>query len=251
MPLQRHYNSSLLYRFAEGRAIKIFGIGMGSSPAENSQYGSLTSASGFATQLGEGDLSSSSAFMQSILSGDPSRISSVLAPTFSALKTSVQQDQKTGAMSGNRAGGTNAATAASADKAHSDITNATANLTGNAASSLASEGSGLLSTGISGDEAGFSEANTLQQQRLAKINDIINSSIAVAAAPFTGGASLAGLNSGGGGGKGLSGGFSLPSFGGGTSPNGAGNPSVITDPFSGLGSQPTTDWGALFTGLGG
>jgi hypothetical protein len=229
----------------------VFGIDEGPSAAENSQYGSLTSASGFATQLGEGDLSSSSAFMQSILSGDPTKISSVLAPQISALKTSVQQDQKTGAMTGNRAGGTNAATVASADKAHSDITNATAGLTGEAATTLGSEGSGLLSTGIAGNEAGFSEANTLQQQRLAKINDIINSSIAVAAAPFTGGASLAGLNSGGGGGKGLDGGFSLPSFGGGATPNGAGQPSVITNPFGGLGSEPPTDWGALFAGLGG
>ena len=148
---------------------------MGPSPAEQSQYGSLTSASGFATQLGEGDLSSSSAFMQSILSGDPTKISSVLAPQISALKTSVQQDQKTGAMTGNRGGGTNASTAAAADKTHADITNATAGLTGNAATTLGSEGSGLLSTGISGNEVGFSEAHTLQQQRLAKINDIISS----------------------------------------------------------------------------
>ena len=192
---------------------------MGPSSAENSQYGSLTSASGFATQLGEGDLSSSSAFMQSILSGDPTKISSVLAPQISALKTSVQQDQKTGAMTGNRGGGTNASTAAAADKTHADITNATAGLTGNAATTLGSEGSGLLSTGLTGDEAGFSEANTLRQQRLDKINDIINSSIAVAAAPFTGGASLAGINGSGKSAPGTSGGFSLPSFGGGIDPS--------------------------------
>lgn len=172
---------------------------MGPSAAENSQYGSLTSASGFATQLGEGDLSASSAFMNSILSGDPSKISSVLAPQISALKTSVQQDQKTGAMTGNRAGGTNAATVASADKVHSDITNATADLTGKAATTLGSEGSGLLSTGIAGNEAGFSEAHTIQQQNLAKINDIISSigkTAGVAASFFPAASKIAGaLNS--------------------------------------------------------
>lgn len=232
----------------------MFGIGMGPSSGEMSQYGSLTSSSGFATGMGESDLSASSKFMQSILSGDPTKIASVLAPQISALKTSVQQDQKTADMFGNRGGGTNAATASDADKVHADITNATAGLTGQAASTLASQGGGLLSAGIAGNEAGFSEAQTIQQQHLAKINDIINSSIAVAAAPFTGGASLSGLNSGGGGGGGMSGGFSLPSFGGGSSSGtvqGVNNPSVIPKPFAGVGSEPSTDWASLFAGLGG
>ena len=133
--------------------------------------------------------------MRGIFSGDPSKISAILAPQISSLKTSVQQDQKTNAMNNNRGGGTNASTAAAADKAHADITNLTGNLTGQAASTLGSEGAGLLSTGLAGNEAGFGEAKTIHEQHLAQINDIIKGAVSVAAAPFTGGASLTGLTS--------------------------------------------------------
>ena len=152
-----------------------FGIDMAPSGQEQSQYGALTGASGFATGLGESDLSASSKFMQAILSGDASKISQALAPQISSAKTSAAQTQKTNAEMGNRSGGTAASNNAASDKVHSDITDLIGGLTGNAASSLGSQGSGLLGQGMEGEEAGFGEAKTMQQQRAAKWNDLFNS----------------------------------------------------------------------------
>ncbi len=191
----------------------MFGIDMGVSGDQSAQHGSLEQSSGFATGLGENDLTASSKFMQGILSGDSSKITSLLAPQIGALKTSAQQTAKTTAENGTRSGGTAATAAAANDKVHSDITNLVAGITGNAASTLGSEGSNLLSTGMAGTQAGFDQATKLQQQKLAKFNDIVNSTAAVAAAPFTGGASLTGLTSNGG--SGMGGGFSMPGGGGG------------------------------------
>jgi len=159
----------------------MFGVDMGPSAQENSQYGNLNSASGFATNLGESDLSASSDFMKSILSGNASQVTQALAPQISAAKVSNQQNNKTAAEFGTRSGGTAATTAASNDKTHADITNLIGSLTGGAASSLASSGSSLLSTGVAGDEAGFGEANTLQKQRASQFDDIFSSAASIAA----------------------------------------------------------------------
>lgn len=159
-----------------------FGIDMGPSSAEQSQYGALTSAGGVATQTGESDLDASSKFMQAILSGDASKITQALAPQISAAKTSAGQTNKTTAEMGTRSGGNAATMNASNDKVHSDITNLVGNLTGGAASSLGSEGAGLLSTGINANEAGFGEADTMQKQRAAQWNDLFNSVASTAGA---------------------------------------------------------------------
>jgi hypothetical protein len=167
--------------------------------------------------MGEGDIAASSNFMNEILSGDPTKVSQVLAPQISALKTSTQQDQKTRSMNGDRSGGTAAANAASTDKVHSDIANLVAQLTGSSASSLGSMGTSLLGAGMAGDQAAFGEASTLQKQKEAQLNDIFKSAASVAAAPFTGGASLTNLAPGGA--TTPSGGFRNP-FGGGSLPGG-------------------------------
>lgn len=166
----------------------MFGIDIGPSSGEQSNYGSLVSSSGAATEYGLSDLGASSRFMQAVLSGDASKITSVLSPLISSAKTSAQQTQKTGAEMGTRSGGTAATNAAAADKVHSDITSAIAGLTGNAATTLGSEGAGLLATGISGNAAGFDEAKQIQAQRAAKWNELIKQIAATAAGAITGGA---------------------------------------------------------------
>jgi hypothetical protein len=158
-----------------------FGIDMGVSDQQKSNYGNLTNASGFATNLGEKDLGASSKFMTDILSGDVGKITQALAPQIGAAKSSAQQQNKQNAEFGTRSGGTAATTSATNDKVHSDITNLIAQLTGGAASSLGSQGSGLLTTGIAGDQAGYNIAKDMQQQKEAKFNDIISSSAQVAA----------------------------------------------------------------------
>lgn len=106
----------------------MFGIGYGPSQNEKTQYGELSNASGFATNLGEKDLTASSDFMNAILSGDATKQAQVLAPEISAAKTSAAQDRKTGAEFGTRSGGTTAANNAATDKVHSDITDLLGNL---------------------------------------------------------------------------------------------------------------------------
>jgi hypothetical protein len=157
-----------------------FGIDMGPSQGEQSNYGSLVSSAGAATQLGESDLDASSKFMQAILSGDASKISQALAPQISSAKTSAQQTNKTNAEMGTRSGGTAASTTAANDKVHSDITNLIGGLTGSSASSLGSEGSGLLSEGMSGNANAFGEAQTMQQQRASKWNDLFGNVAGIA-----------------------------------------------------------------------
>jgi hypothetical protein len=164
----------------ESEGSYIFGIGMGASTDEKNQYGALTSASGFATGLGEKDLTSSSDFMNSILSGDSSKISQVLAPQISAAKQRAQQGTKTAAEFGNRGGGTAASTSAINDKVHSDITDLIGNLTGSSVSGLSTTGSDLLGKGISGTATGFNEALQMQKQRASMFDDIFKSSAQVA-----------------------------------------------------------------------
>jgi len=119
-------------------------------------------------------------FMEHLLSGDPSRIAGVLSPAISAEKSSLQQDQKTQAMTGGRSGGTAAANAAAGDKVHSDITNLIGSLQEKSASDLASVGTNLLGQGISGKQATFGDANQMQQQRANQWNDIFKSAASVA-----------------------------------------------------------------------
>ena len=170
----------------------MFGIDMGVSGDQKQQYADLTSAGGFATGEGEGDISASDKFFKDILSGDSTKTAQALAPQIGAAKTSAQQQTATDAQFGNRGGGTNASSAAANDRVHSDITGLVGETTGKAASTLGSEGSGLLSTGIGAATTGFDEASKMQKQKEAKFNDIINSSVAVAAAPFTGGGEAGG-----------------------------------------------------------
>jgi len=152
----------------------MFGIGIGPTGDELAQHGSLESSAGFATNLGEKDLTASSDFMRGILSGDASKVTSLLSPQISAVKTSAQQNTKTMAENGTRGGGTGAATAKANDTAHSDIVNLIASITGTAASSLGSTGSGLLSAGMAGNEAGFNQAGDIHAEKMAQFNDLMS-----------------------------------------------------------------------------
>jgi len=194
-----------------------FGVDMGVSQDQQSQHNNLTAASGFATGLGEQDLTASSNFMNEILSGDPTKVATALAPQINQQQQRTQQAKDTTAQFGPRSGGTAATVANMGAADRASTTDLVGGLTGKAASDLGSMGSGLLSTGMSGDITGFDQASALQKQKAAKFNDIMSSTAAVAAAPFTGGASLSGL-AGGGAGSGMGGGFSMPNFGGGAVP---------------------------------
>src|ERR1019366_8974321 len=161
-----------------------FGIDMAPSGQENSQYGALNSSSGFATNLGEADLSSASTFMQAIVSGDSAKISKVLAPQISGIQKRAQEQKQTTSQFGNRSGGTNASMQTVDDSAKSDVNKMISDLTSSSVSGLASTGSGLLSAGMSGNEALFGEGKAMQDQKAAKWNDLFKSIASVSTSVF-------------------------------------------------------------------
>lgn len=176
-----------------------FGIGQGPNKGETGEAGDTGALASFATSTGEGDIGAASGFWKSILSGDPSKIAQVLGPEISGINKQNQQQKKTAGEFGNRSGGTNAVMQASDEKTRGAYNAGVSSLMSGAAGSLGSLGSGLLNTGLSGHEAAFGDQKTIHDEMLAKYNDIFKSITSVAAAPFTGGLSLAGVSGGGGG----------------------------------------------------
>lgn len=164
-----------------------FGIGMGPSKEEKAQFGALGGLANFATSRGESDIASADNFWKAILSGDPSKISTVLGPLTSGINKRAQQQKKTAAEFGTRSGGTAAAQQESGDVVRSEYDTIISGLTGQAASALGASGSSLLAAGVSAHEGAFSEANTIQQQRAAKLNDIFKSITSIASAFVPGG----------------------------------------------------------------
>lgn len=157
-----------------------FGLFEGPSKQEGQQYNALSGASSAAIGTGTKAVTAGTDFMEHLLSGDPTRIAGALSPEISAEKTSLQQDQKTQTMLGGRSGGTAAANTAASDKVHSDITNLIGGLQQKSAGDLASIGTSLLGTGISGTQAAFGAAKEQQAQKAAQWNDIFKSAASVA-----------------------------------------------------------------------
>lgn len=182
-----------------------FGIGMGPSKQENTQFGNLAGVGSFGISEGEGDISQADSFWKSILSGDPNKISKILGPQTSAINQQAQQQKKTLSEFGNRGGGTNAASQEAGDSVRKSYDSMVSDLTGKAAGALGASGSSLLAAGASASEGAFNEANTIQQQHAAKLNDIFKSITSIAAAFIPGGGaagSLSGIFKGGASGGG-------------------------------------------------
>jgi len=169
-----------------------FGIGVGPSKEEKRQFGEMGNLATFATSRGESDISTADNFWKAILSGDPSKIAQVLSGPTSAINKQAQERKKTAAEFGNRGGGTNAAMQLADTETRTSYDELISSLTGGAASALGASGSSLLATGASAHEAAFSEANTIQQQRQSKLNDIFKSITSIASA-FLPGAGLQSL----------------------------------------------------------
>lgn len=173
-----------------------FGLDMGPSGQETANYNALFGSSGFATGEGEGDITSSDSFLKAILSGNNAQIMQLLAPQVNSAKTSAQNQKMSNSQFGNRSGGVTSSNNAINDSTRSAITGMVGGLTGTAASSLGSQGAGLLGMGMSGHQAGFGEAQTMQGQRASQWNDLFNSIASTAGAV----AGMPGLGGGGGGG---------------------------------------------------
>lgn len=161
----------------------MFGIDVSPSSAETGQYNALSSASQFATGLGEGNLTLSSEFFQNLLT-NPIK---ALAPEISAGQLQTQQQAKTNAEFGTRSGGTAGANQAASAQNRANVINLMGGAQTGAASTLGSTGANLLGTGIAGTGEAFGEASQLQQQRANMWNDLFKGISSV------GGAAVGGL----------------------------------------------------------
>jgi len=175
-----------------------FGIGQGPTSEEKKQFRDLSGVAGFATSQGEGDILSADNFWKSILSGDPNKIAKVLGPQTSAINKQAQQQKKTAAEFGTRSGGTAAAENMAGDETRRLYEQMVSGLTGEAAGALGASGSSLLSASISAHEGAFTEANVIQQQHAAQLDDIFKSITSIAGAVFAPGSNLFGKGGGGG-----------------------------------------------------
>ncbi len=119
----------------------------------------------------------------------------LLAPQVNAAKTAGQNQKMSNAQFGNRSGGVVSSNNSINNATRGDISGLVGNLTGTAASALGSQGAGLLGMGMSGHQAGFGEAQTMQSQRASQWNDLFNSIASTAGAV----AGMPGIGGGGGG----------------------------------------------------
>jgi hypothetical protein len=158
----------------------MFGIGMGPSSQEKSQYNALNASSGFATNLGESDLSKSSSFFSTILSGNQSKIAQLLSPQTNAMKQQAGERKASTSQFNTRSGGTAASGQAIDTQTLGSVNQMIASLMGTSASNLASSGSSALGMGMQGQESAFGEAKTMQQQSSAQMNDIFKSASSIA-----------------------------------------------------------------------
>jgi hypothetical protein len=184
-----------------------FGIGEGPSQAEYQQYGALGNIGSFASSTGEKDIGAASDFWNAIISGDQTQLSRALGPLYSNISKRGGEQLKTLQEFGTRSGGTAAEGQRIGDEMRSEASSAEGALLGQAASSLGGLGSGLLSTGLSAHEAAFGAAQTIQQQKQAKLNDIFKSIADITSSFIPGGGGfnfVKGLFGGGGGGQNMS-----------------------------------------------
>lgn len=151
-----------------------FGFGGGFSAREKGEQGALAAIGNFGTSEGESDIMASDKFWKSILSGDPGKISQVLGPAISGINKRAQESKKTSAEFGNRSGGTNAGMQMTDDTTRQSIDQIIAELTGTAASTLGSQGQGLLATGLGGHEAAFNAAATMQELDMQKWSGLMS-----------------------------------------------------------------------------
>lgn len=146
----------------------------GSNPTLNSDINQSGAIANFATGQGEGDTTAASSFWKSIISGDPSQISKALSPEISAQQGQISQNKKQLAEFGTRSGGTASAAANMDASGRSNIINLVGGLQNSAASGLASTGTNLLNTGLSGTAQ---QAQLSQEQMQNWINSILGKGI--------------------------------------------------------------------------
>lgn len=129
---------------------------------------SLLGTGGQATSEGFGATNDAQNFFHSVLSGDTSK---VLAPQVNAIQQEGQQKLQTLDQFGNRSGGTNAEAQMNNDTTRSSINDLMAKLTGTAATSEASLGTNLLSTG----DSATSEGGQISLENKSMIDNLLNS----------------------------------------------------------------------------
>src|ERR1700677_4712465 len=154
------------------------------------QEGQLNDLGQFGTNQGEGDINAAQGYFGGILSGDPSKIAETLAPEISTGSQQLQQQKNTTAEFGNRSGGNTSSIASADSNERGNIINLIGQTQSGAAAAEAGLGTNLLgqASGNIQADAGLKRAQNTAE--LGDISGIATGAAEIAAAPFTGGASL-------------------------------------------------------------
>ena len=167
------------------------GIFTGASPGTTAAEGTASGIAGFGTGVGEGDINAASGFYNTLLSGNQSEEAKLLAPEIQNIQQQGQQAADTTAQFADRSGGTNAANQQNMDKQRATVNNLIAQLTGNAASGLASLGTTTLGEGLT---ANAQQADTAEQLLKNQQDSLLGNIFGTAGGAVGGG--LAGLIAG-------------------------------------------------------
>jgi hypothetical protein len=184
--------------------------GLVNGDATKQEEGQLGDLGTFGSNTGEGAVNAAQGYYGGILSGDPSKIAETLAPEIKANQDQAQQGKNNIAQFGTRSGGATSSAAGIDSTSRGNIIDLIGKEQSGAAAAEAGLGTNLLSqaTGNITADAGLKRAQNTAE--LGDISGIATGAAQIAAAPFTGGASL-GMGS-----------FSLPGFSGTAPPEGEG-----------------------------
>ena len=133
----------------------------GPTKAEKSAMDALNSSSGVAVQQGEGDTTAASKWYQDILSGDPTKQAQAIAPQTAAAQEGAQQQKNQASQFAPRSGGMTATMSGLDENTRAQLIKLLGSLTTSSASGAAGLGSSLLTSGMSGQAAGFEEAQAV------------------------------------------------------------------------------------------
>lgn len=163
------------------------GLFGGSNSELNSDINQSSGIAGFGTSVGEGDINAASGFDNALLSGNEAAEGKLLAPQIANIQQEGQQQIQTAGEFGNRSGGTNASAQNNIDSQRANVNSMISQLTGGAASGLASLGTSTLGLGLSANQLNEQEAQQRMQNQKNSIFGTGISDLAQAGESIAGG----------------------------------------------------------------
>ena len=133
----------------------------GSNPTLGKDMNQFGQDAGVTGGIGNADATAASKFYTDILSGDPTKQAQAIAPQTAAAQQSAQQQKNQASQFAPRSGGMTATMSGLDENTRAQLIKLLGSLTTSSASGAAGLGSSLLTSGMSGQAAGFEEAQAV------------------------------------------------------------------------------------------